>query len=182
MVTFRSRFAPRRDILLLFGACVFPVQVWSIVNVLREVPAWVLRLSLWDLIGVIAYTQAFALLESAIIFLVLILLGAILPGRLFRDRFVAQGSMAVFLTSAWAVAAHYSDDAIRLWSAKMFLLGFAVYLASVAVFYGLIHRHDRLAEAIRSLVERLLVLSLLYVSIDVLSLLIVAFRNVRGAL
>lgn len=162
----------------MFASCVVPVHVWSILNLLREVPAWVLRLSSWELIGVIAYTQAFALLESVMILLILILLGAILPARFFRDRFVAQGSMLVLLTSGWTVAAHYNYETIRLWHAKEFLFWSALCLASVGAPYVLIHRRKRLKEFIYSFAERLTVLSSIYVSIDLLSAIVVVLRNI----
>ena len=164
----------------MFAACVFPVHVWSIVNVLREVPAWVLRLSSWELVGVIAYTQAFALLESVLISLVLILLSVILPGRFFKDRLVAQSSVLVLVTSGWAIAAHYNDEIIRLWGMRQFLLWSAVYLASIGVVYVLIHRYKRLESLLRALVERVSVLSYLYVFLDFLSVLVVFARNIVG--
>jgi positive regulator of sigma E activity len=67
------------------------------------------HLNFWDVVGILAYTQTVGLLESAMVLLVLILLGAILPARLFRDEFVAQGSMLVLLTLGWAIAARYTS-------------------------------------------------------------------------
>jgi hypothetical protein len=162
----------------MFASCVFPVHVWSILNLLKEVPAWVLRLSSWELVGVIAYTQAMALLESVMILLILILLAAILPAWFFRDKFVAQGSMWVLLTSGWTVAAHYNYETIRLWHAKEFLFWVTLYLISIGVSYVLIHRYKKLQELVYSFAERLTVLSLIYVSIDFLSVAIVALRNI----
>ena len=49
---------------VVFAISMFVVHVWQIINMLQLVPAWRLRLDAWDLVGVIAYTQAFALLES----------------------------------------------------------------------------------------------------------------------
>lgn len=132
-----------------------------------------------ELISVIAYTQAFALLESVIILLVLLLLGAILPARSFRDRFVAHSSMAVFVTSGWVAVAHYVYSTIpQMRSPEALLLGLALYLASIGAFYVLILRYKRLEELIRSFAERLLVLLFVYVSIDVLGIVVVILRHI----
>jgi len=157
---------------------VFPVHVWSTLNLLREVPAWVLRLSSWELIGVIAYTQTFALLESVIILLVLVLLGAILPARLLRDGFVAQSSMMVFVTSGWAIAVHYGSEVVRLWGLKEFFLWSVLYLESIAVSCVLTHRCKRLERFLGSFIERLTALSYVYVLLDLLSIFVVIVRNI----
>jgi len=182
LAIFRDRLPSNRDISLLFASCVFPVHVWSIFNVLREVPAWILRLSSWEFIGIIAYTLAFALLESVIILLTLIFLGTILPARFLRDRFVAQSSMLVLLTSGWAIVAHYNDEVIRLWGIKEFLFWSLPYLTSLALAYVLIHRYERLGKYIRSLAERLTVLSFTFASIDFLGVIVVILRNVSGSI
>jgi hypothetical protein len=137
-----------------------------------------LRLSSWELVGVISYTLTFALLESLAIWISVVLLGAILPARLLRDKLVAQGSGTVFVTAGWAVAAHYNADGIRQWGLGMFALGFALYLASIGVLGVLIRRHKKLEKLICSLVERLSILSFVYVSLGLVSLVVVIARNI----
>jgi hypothetical protein len=179
LATFRDRFASGREVSLLFAACVFPIHVWSILRLLSEVPAWMLRMTAWDLVGAIAYTQTFALIESVLILLGVVFLAAILPARIFRDRLVAQGSVVVFLSSLWAVAVHLGGD--RLWdSGREFLTWSMLYLASIGLSSILIHRQPRLQRWVNSAVERLIPLSVIYVCIDVLSITIVAVRNVLG--
>jgi hypothetical protein len=169
-----------RAVVLLFAACVFPIHVWSIVALLRVVPAWLLRMSAWDLIGAIAYVQAFSLLESAIALLILVFLGVVLPSGVAKDRLVALGSMAVLLTSLWAVAAHLG--VIRLWeNGREFLAWSMIYLASVGLFCVLVRRSSKLERLMNSVVERLIPLSVIYVCIDILSVAIVILRNVLGA-
>lgn len=180
MATFRDRFPSRREVSLLFAACVFPTHVWSIVRLLHEVPAWILRLSTWDLVGAIAYTQTFALIETAVILLGMVSLAAILPTRIFRDRLVAKGSVFVFVSALWAVVVHLG--AARLWNSGRELLAWSmIYLASVGLSCVLVHRQPKLQGWVNSAVERILPLSLIYVCVDVLSVTIVILRNVLGA-
>jgi len=41
----------REELVLLFVACMIPVHVWSIFNVLREVPAWILIILMRNIIS-----------------------------------------------------------------------------------------------------------------------------------
>jgi hypothetical protein len=163
----------------VFASCAFAVYTWSILMFLRELPAWLLYLSGWDIIGIFAYAQVFALLESATVLLGLLLLGAILPAQLLREKFVAQGSIAVFLTSGWAIASHI--QVIPVWPSEGFFLGAVSCLAPIGGVYVLIHRYERVEEALNSFAERLSVLLYVYVPVSFLSVVIIILRNLsRG--
>jgi hypothetical protein len=180
LAIFKKRLPPKRDIVLVFAACAVPVYSWSIVAFLERMPGWLLFLSLWDLMGAFAYTQAFAFLESAAVLLALILLSVILPARFLRDRFIAQGGMIVFLTVAWAVALRYArgNASVAFWSLKTLLLWLVLYSVSVGVPCLLINRYGRLEHIIDALVERLTVLLYFYVPITLLSIVVVILRNI----
>jgi hypothetical protein len=139
----------------------------------KKVPHWSLFLNTWDMIGVFAYTQVFALLESTMIMLALVFLGVILPARFLRDRFAAHGSMIVLLTSGWVVADQ--SDVIFFFAT---LLWPSLYLASVGVSYLLIYLCKRLEESMNSFAERLTVLLYVYIPIAFLSVVIVILRNI----
>lgn len=178
MVTFKNRLASNQDLALVFSICAFPIYVWSIFNVLKEVPAWLLRLSAWDLIGIIAYTQLFALLESVLVFVALIILGGVLPARLFRDKFVPQSSMAVLLTSSWVMLAHSYSGIFNPDRVKQLALWFALYLISLGLAYAAVQRYQKLQALLRAFGNRLMVLSSVYIAIGVLSAAVVVLRNV----
>jgi hypothetical protein len=178
LAIFRKRVASTQDLVLLFAVSACPVYVWSILSVLREVPAWVLRLNTWDLIGMIAYTQVFALTESIIVFLALLLLGIILPIRLVGDKFVALAGMLVLLSSIWAVLAHYNQEIFGAEQIKQLAFWFAVYLVSIGALFVLVHRYQSLERLIRSLASRLVVLAFVYVSIGLASVVVVFLRNI----
>ena len=180
MATFRQRFPSRRDVLLLFAACVFPIHIWSIINLLYELPAWMLRSDLWDVAGMVAYTLAFALFESICVLLVLLLICVVLPTRFPRDRVLALGSMVVFVTSAWAIGIHYRivDSLAPAQAQAGWLLWLAVYLAVMGIAGLFIYRDSRLRRWIESFVERLAVLSFLYVLVDFICVIILVLRNI----
>jgi hypothetical protein len=145
---------------------------------LNEVPGWVLRLNTWDLIGVIAYTQAFALFESLVFVLILVIVSVILPAKFFRNKFVAVATSIVILTTAWFILAHYQDDIIRLWGVKQFALWTGIYLLSIVGAIVLVFRFNRVENSINIAVQRLSVLSSIYIFLGVLSVVIVIIRNI----
>ncbi|MBE9474304.1 MAG: hypothetical protein IMY85_05390, partial [Chloroflexi bacterium] len=97
MATFSARFPSRVDLWLTLSSIIFVVNVWAIINILRAIPSWILSRTIWEIVGIISYPLAFALLESIVFLLGLVILAVILPGKLLRDNFVAQGSLASLL-------------------------------------------------------------------------------------
>jgi hypothetical protein len=131
----------------------------------------------WDVIGVIAYLQAFALVESIIVFIPLLLLSMVLPLTWFRDKFVALGTGIVYLSAAWFIFALLHDQALRWWGFRLLLPWFGAYAASLLVLSVLIHRSSRLEALINSFVHRLTVLASTYLLIAFAAVVIVLIRN-----
>lgn len=161
----KAGMIPTCEIILVFPVCVFPIHAWAILNVLREVPAWVLRLTSWELIGVIAYTQAYALVESLVALIILVVLGLLLPVRLYRNKITAYSTMIVLVTTIWTVLAHYNNGYIRLMGLMQFLPWLGLYILSIGIGYLLVWRYDRVASSIQAIIERIMVLSIIYVSL-----------------
>jgi hypothetical protein len=172
IVSFYRRIPSRHNIVYAYLACLFPIQVWSIYNLLREVPAWLRQMSASDVIGVASYSQTFVLFESVVIFLPLVFLSTLFPAGWFRDEFVSLSTGVVYLSVVWSVLAHINDPALRHWR------WIGLFLVSQILLFFLIHYSDKLKSIIGSFVDRVAVLSVLYLLIDLLSVLIVVIRNV----
>ncbi len=159
-------------------AAVFPIHVWSLINVTREVPAWILRLSISELVGVVAYAQLYALLDTLLIFIPLLLLAALLPATLFRNKFVAMGTAVIFISSAWFIFLHMNGQIIE--QRQFVVLGIwgVSYLLILAAAFVFIRKNQKLETAIVSFVQRVSILSVLYLIIDLLSLVVIVVRNV----
>lgn len=178
MATFRRRLPTGPALFSIFIVCVFITHVWSIFNVLREVPAWVLYLNAGELIGGIAYTQVFALIDSLLLIAGILVVGFLLPRRYFADRFAAQGILVALVVSTWAILAHTIGGAGNMWSVSGLLIGFAAIVVASLVGFFLIRWYERLENALVGLADRLLVLSVVYLALDAVSVLIVVARNV----
>lgn len=168
----------RKSLLSLFAVCAIPIYIWSIYNLLHEVPAWVLRMSVWDLVGIIAYVQAFTLFESFVVFLFLFLLSMITPLRRNENRFLAQITLAFSLISALIIVAHFNYNIISMWGMKEFL---PVLLLSFTLIGGsilIVKRFRKLEEVILKILERLVVLSILYIFSGLIGVMIIIIRNI----
>jgi hypothetical protein len=152
---------------------------WSVIGMLNDgLPGWSLQMRAWDVIGVVAYVQAFALVESTAVFLPILCLSILLPPSWFRDKFVALGTGFVYLSAGWSVFAQDHDNALRTWGYQQLLPWVGAYLASLLLFAVLIHRSSRVEALIISFVDRLTVLASAYLFVALAAVVIVLLRNV----
>jgi hypothetical protein len=138
-----------------------------------------LYLGAWDTLGIFAYIQAFALLESSFILSSILILAAVLPARFLRSRFVAQGSAVVLAITFWTVLFQLIFEAAMVaWPPSQFFLWFGLALASIIVALVLVHRSWRVARVVTGLAERLTVFLYLYLPLGIMGLLVVVARNI----
>lgn len=167
-----ARSSWRQDALPLFLMTAFPIHLWSYFNFMREFPAWLARLSTADLIATIGFSQMMPLIESAIVFVLLLIVAVFLSRWLETDRRLAVLFSALLISSAWAVVFHVIVDSIRHWRLEFLALGL-VYLATLGLPIWLIVRSKRVAAGVNDALERLNVLSAVYIAVDMLCLLVV---------
>jgi predicted transporter len=128
--------------------------------------------------GVVAYAQLFALLESVLLAAALITLGLIFPPKWMANKMVAQSTTFVFITSVWFVALQYNYQVVRAFSPVQLLLWVTLYLSSIVFSYFLVRRSERVEAIILSLTKRLAVLAAIYVAFSVFSAVVVVLRNI----
>jgi len=178
LATSKVRRLAAGDLSLSFGAIALPLHVWAILNILAIVPAWLLRASLWELAGVISYPLVDALLESAILWIVLVGISFILPRRWLADRFVALSGIIVWILAAWAVLVQFIYGDLLQWSTGAILAGMLLVLVSLGLVYWLVHRSPRLEGWIKKGFQGLSVLTYVYMAFDVLGLVVIVLRNI----
>lgn len=158
--------------------CALPVFAWSIYSYLYAFPGFVLRLSAWDLIGTISYALAFDLIESLIITFPFILLAIVLPGRIYRKRFVSLTAVLVIVSSIWIVYSNYHQINLADLNASQLLVALGEFVISAAIPVFLVTRYKRLEGYLLRLVERVSVLVYIYSALACAGLLIVVIRNI----
>ena len=162
---------------LSFGAIAFPVHVWAIINILAILPAWLLRLSIWELAGVISYPLVDALLESGILWMGLVGLSFVLPRKWLADKFVALSSALAWLLAAWAALVQFIYDRMLQWGPEQMVPGLLLVAVSFGLVYWLVQRYGRLEGWIKRLTQGLIVLTYFYMIFDLLGLVVVILRN-----
>jgi hypothetical protein len=160
----------------MFATCSFAVHFWAILSLLRYLSAWIRYKGVWDIVGAVAYTQAFALLETVIASLLVILMATVLPARFFRDKFAALGTGIVLLVSAWTISVRFSGRGVILGQVEIPLWSlYATLLVATGV---LVHRNERFASFLVSLADRLTVMLYFNLPVDIISIIVVIIRNV----
>lgn len=181
----------RQGLWSLFLVCAFPLHLWTLILVFRDMDWVIQRTNVWDAIGVGSYGMVFALAESLILFAGIVLLGFLTPKEWDVDRRIAFLSLLVILLSLWAVIAQLrylwnvslplplaqmiaaSEHPLRL----LYALYLAVVVPSVALPVYLFLRSSRSVKWIQELTERLSTLAMFYLIFDLVGLVIVIFRN-----
>jgi hypothetical protein len=132
-----------------------------------------------QLVSVIAYVFVFALFESLIVFGLLFLISLIMPPRLSDTQLLPVGTLIILLASISVVLIHLYEvwefESIKFgqWAALWVGLG----LAGIALTIIWMKGNQRVESVIRSAVERVALLSLVYVSLDGLGLFVILIRN-----
>lgn len=177
MKIFNSPLPSRKTVLLLFVAVAFPIHLWAIIITLLRVPAYLLHLSLAQTLGVLAYTFTAILLESVagtLIFWPFALL--------FKEKIIAQAAALMPIALATTYIAQTRDyESVFKYQAYLKITDFAriwaVGLIVIAIAGYLVHRFPKLADFLIRYVDRTLVLTLIYVALDLIAALTLIGRN-----
>jgi len=181
----------RQGLWSLFLICAFPLHAWTLILGFRDF-SWVTeRTNSWDAIGVISYGLIFALVESALVFLVVVLLGYLVSRKWGEEQQIALMSNLVLLTGLWAMISQLYfmlevsvpgpviEYLVDLNHPVRFLYMISLVAVGVTITIPtyMILRSNRFLQMYRGLLERLSLLTLFYLFFDVIGLVIVIVRN-----
>jgi hypothetical protein len=137
-----------------------------------DVPSWLLRMDLFEIAGALSYTLFFALLESLIISLPLILVGFLLPSRFSKQKYLSFCFSVLIASVAIAITLHLDAS---YWNKKR-LLAMYWLLATVGVSFLFI-KFPSLQTLLDNTTKKLGLLIQIYLGIDVLAIGILLVRN-----
>jgi hypothetical protein len=190
---FIARRYSRQGVGALFLTCAFPLHFWALLMAFRDISWLTERTNAWDAIGVVSYGAVFAFIESILVFLVVALLGFMLPTQWSSDRRIAFLGLLILLTSIWGMI----SQLLFVWNinlptqAVQFLRSldhpFRILYASCLTVVGstvlipiyLFVRSNKSVVFMRDLMERLSLITALYLFFDFLALVIVIIRNIN---
>jgi hypothetical protein len=178
LAIFRNRIVSKQDLYLAYIACSLPLFLWTFYKLFNQVPAWLVKLSIDEIIGASAYAFTYTLVESLWLWVVFLLVGALLPERAFRNKFVSYTFLISLFSSILAIIAQINYDVVFEWNFIEMLPWWGLYLAGVLLVYFVVRRFDRFSKILYQVVRSVSVLATLYVMIGVISFIIVVVRNI----
>jgi hypothetical protein len=180
MDTINHRLASKDEYFRLFLVCAFPVHVWAIVTLLKWASVFMIHMNAYQIVSVTAYVLFFALLETLVVFGIFFFLSLVLPPKFLRPHIVSAGAIGILLASITAALIHlyevwdFERINFHLWAGMWVSLGL---VAAISLIFWL-KRDQRVDSVIRSSVERLSLLSLIYLILDLLGGLVILMRNI----
>lgn len=175
----------------LFLVCAFPIHAWAIIMVIRDLEWIAERTNQWDAIGVFGYALLGALIESLLIFLVIILLSYLISQKWNAEKRFGVLFTVVFVSAFWSIIGQLYfvlggaapqfivDFAISsghpLW--VLYGISFPLVVASIVVPIYLFLQKYQSSGKFMAFVDRLILLSGMYLFLDVIGIIIVIIRN-----
>jgi len=162
--TFSDHFPKKQEVWLVFSACTVPLHIWVTIVFLYNFPSLILKANLWQILSVLSFTLVFTLLESLILFGFLVLVAAVIPRRLFRERFVYVGARLALVIAGFALLVNtwFMQEATWAWVPVLGVTGVGLFV--------LIRRPVNAAKQ-TGLAERFTLMTALYLFLDFMALL-----------
>lgn len=182
----------KKELLQLFLTIGFPIHTWSIIQVLYDIE-WVYEQQGGGiLIGYIAYSMVFALFETIVLFIFFLLLSLFFPKKWAGQYTFIVLCQWVFILSLWGVANIIYFVLIK--SPPKFLswvllrvayhqeLGFTILLITIvlSIVLPLILsiRYEKIRSGTIAIIDRIILLSILYLVFDFIGVIIIFIRNI----
>ena len=182
----------KQELWSLFLTCAFPLHLWTLILAFRDI-SWVTeRTNAWDAVGVASYGMVFAFVESLLVFVVVALLGLLLPKHWESNRRLAFLSLLFLITAIWAII----SQLLFIWNidlppqAMLFLARsghplrwlyggsyIVVFLTVLLPVYSFL-RSNKLSLLILEFNDRISLLTMFYLLFDLVGLIIVIIRNI----
>jgi len=148
---------------------------------LFQIPSWLYSHSKTGIFFLAAYVFTVALIESLLLFGFVLLVSLILPRRIFRDQFIAQGSLMVIACTIWALILKFQSESSglrNLLEVSAWILIFILSLLLIAVVSSfLMQRYQRSKSVLEAIADRMIIFAWIYVPVGLVSLAIVLVRN-----
>lgn len=181
----RRRLPARSEAIQVFGVVLFTVFGWSIRGFLYKIPSFTLYFGLSSNLAILCYMLAFALLESALVMGLLLVVSVALPSRFYQEGFGYKSFVILLVAAAAAIVfeSWYRIDFFKDIMAGLdyplppFLIGTAASVVLLAALLWLFGIWPRLQKIAHILMEQFSIFTYIYVPLGLLGLLVVLIRN-----
>jgi hypothetical protein len=181
MTAVLRRFPGWAQIIPVFGVIILVVYTWSLMWFFWEIPSWMHFLHVGEIFILLAYTLATNFAESLAVLCGPLFVALILPGKWFRDVFVARGaalSIAGLGCMIFLAEQFTGKDAY-----PSFWLQVPTLLVAAAVIGGLVYLVGQitlLRKVFEVVADRVSVFTYIVVPLSLLSLVVVCIRLLIG--
>lgn len=145
-----------------------------------KVPAFLLYYSLGEIFSVFSYMMAFALLESAVVTLLLVGSAFVLPSKLLKEGFAYKGTLAVLIAailSIWFQNNLTNDYPSSNWLLASCGIALAVFVLLAFVF----HKVAVLQRGAIDVAGRFGLMAYIYVPLGLIGILVFVVRSLIRA-
>lgn len=170
---FLQRHYSQQDLVQLFVFCAFPIHIWSIIFELQEVPSMLLYMNGADIVGSLAYNMTFTLVETALIYLPILIIGMVLKNQRIKDFYVTLCS--ILLCELVLIRILFELIQNRVFPA-LFLIGLCCLVILLTII--IVPNYPQLKTTTRMIASHLTVLTFIYIFIDWVGVIIVITRVV----
>ena len=150
------------------------------------------RTRMWDAIGVASYGLLNAFIESLFFFIILAFLGLLISTKWHEDRRIVVLSVLALITAFWAMegqayfiwGSYVPEQILRYVAASEHPLRILyagvlfIVVATIIIPVYLALRSDRFLGLVQGFIERISLLTVLYLFFDLLALIIIIIRNI----
>lgn len=176
----------------LFLMCAFPLHVWTFILAFRDF-SWVAeRTDAWDAVGVVSYGLIFTFAESLAVFFAALILGLLISKKWEERKRIALLSVLVLIISLWAMINHlyfireasFPPEFIGFFVQTsrplrmLYILAFLIVAPTFLLPTYFILKSEKVLSFIREVIERLSLLMIMYLVMDLAAFVIVIVRNI----
>lgn len=163
----------KAELFQIFAFCTFLVNIWAIINIFTHIPSWLLYMDIWDFVGTISYNLSIALVDGVFLFLLVLVIGVVIPNKFIGDRFQVFANGIALIISLLVMSLNFYP---KLYFEKKLIL--LIFTANSAAYYLLVTYFEKVRGGLNFVFARLSILAYLYLGLNGLAVLIVVIRNV----
>lgn len=183
----RSSLPEQNEIRKVFLLLLIYSNTFAYIGFAKVANTLVNYFNLWDILGILGYDLMTALFEAIFVLIILLIFALVLPKDIFADHFVSRSMVGFLVVLAFLyplvapLSAQGLDEFnIPLLQGDSVFLVLIVWAGMIGVFGFLIAfalSRPIILNGFNNLVERLNVLGSIFLTLDVVSILLVLFRN-----
>ncbi len=177
----------------IFVAAAFPLHIWAIIIFLRDIPWVAERTNTWDSIGVAGYGMVFSLVESLVIWLVLLIIGSLFLRNWPSNKRASLLCALILVTMIGAVfgqllslfelpiSTEIETFLIARRNPMWFIYGGMIIIVAPIVLLSayLAVYSERFQTGLLATLDRITPLMALYLFLDISGLITIIIRNIK---